>query len=414
VTHPIIQIDGIGKRYRIGAGPRRADRTFRDALAALPRRSIARLRGAHTMTEEFWALRDITLEIEQGDVVGLVGRNGAGKSTLLKILSRIVEPTAGRAVLDGRVSSLLEVGSGFHIELTGRENIYLNGAILGMRRREIQAKFDEIVEFSEVEKFLDTPIKFYSSGMYVRLAFAVAAHLEPDILIVDEVLAVGDLQFQKKSLGKMSSVARAGRTVIFVSHNMGAVLDLCDHGVLLEEGRLKRVGSIQDVVAEYVRPKVESGRGRFERAGLDPTTHVLTAVALHDETGETKEAFDYGDVLRIRLETNDASDGDFGLELRIKDSLHQPVAYASSWIGSAVRFRPGDTIEITIPALFFAEDTYYLDFVCRVPRVRVLDEWWDGASFSVVNASPGLSPVNIIASDQVGAIVLEDAVFTTH
>jgi len=203
--------------------------------------------------DEFWALKDVSFAVNAGDAVGIIGRNGAGKSTLLKILSRITEPTVGRINLNGRVASLLEVGTGFHQELTGRENIYLNGAILGMRRAEIRRKFDEIVAFSEVEKFLDTPVKRYSSGMYVRLAFAVAAHLEPEILIVDEVLAVGDAAFQKKCLGKMSDVAHGGRTVLFVSHNMGAIQALCKYGIYLESGSVKAMGPVEAVTNRYMK-----------------------------------------------------------------------------------------------------------------------------------------------------------------
>ena len=211
--------------------------------------------------EEFWALNDVNFEVKQGEVLGIIGRNGAGKSTLLKILSRITEPTKGRVTLRGRVASLLEVGTGFHPELTGRENIFLNGAILGMTRQEIRKKFDEIVAFAEVEKFLDTPVKHYSSGMYVRLAFAVAAHLEPEILIVDEVLAVGDAEFQKKCLGKMDEVSRQqGRTVLFVSHNMETVLKLCTRGIFFQEGRVKATGDAKSVVATYLNSRPSAPR----------------------------------------------------------------------------------------------------------------------------------------------------------
>jgi len=219
----------------------------RKKLENTPRDGI--FRGAST--EEFWALRDVNFEIKRGEVVGIIGRNGAGKSTLLKVLSRITEPTMGRVHLKGRVASLLEVGTGFHPELTGRENIFLNGAILGMSRTEIRRKFDEIVAFAEVSKFLDTPVKRYSSGMYVRLAFAVAAHLEPEILIVDEVLAVGDTQFQKKCLGKMQEVSRGGRTVLFVSHNMNAVRTLCTKAIYFDAGRIRSVGSVDQCIALY-------------------------------------------------------------------------------------------------------------------------------------------------------------------
>ena len=257
MSKPIITIDRIGKAYYLG---RQLDRhrTFRDALTDLARAPLRRWReraGPSEKSEDaFWALRDVSFDVNRGEVIGLIGRNGAGKSTLLKLLSRITEPTTGRAVLRGRVASLLEVGTGFHPELTGRENIYLNGSILGMKRGEIQRKFDQIVAFSEVETFLDTPVKRYSSGMYVRLAFAVAAHLEPEILIVDEVLAVGDAQFQKRCLGKMREVATGeGRTVVFVSHNMQAVSTLTARCVLLKNGRIAAHGATTDVIAHYLQ-----------------------------------------------------------------------------------------------------------------------------------------------------------------
>src|SRR6267378_2370184 len=241
MSDTIIQVENLSKRYVIGHQRGKGDglrhiieSAVRNPLQWLRTRKQAVLREH----EEFWALKDVSFEVKQGDVVGIIGRNGAGKSTLLKILSRITEPTSGRIHIKGRVASLLEVGTGFHPELTGRENIYLNGSILGMSRAEIKAKFDEIVAFSEVEKFLDTPVKRYSSGMYVRLAFAVAAHLEPEILIIDEVLAVGDAEFQKKCLGKMEDVSKGGRTVLFVSHNMKAITSLTARGLVLESGRL--------------------------------------------------------------------------------------------------------------------------------------------------------------------------------
>ncbi len=253
-----IRVEEIGKKYRIGKPEKY--KTLRDTLASsftAPFLRVGRLlRGEVAVDsgqdEQFWALKEVSFEVRQGDVIGVIGGNGAGKSTLLKILSRITEPTTGFAEIHGRVASLLEVGTGFHQELTGRENTYLNGAILGMNKREIDRKFDEIVAFSEVEKFIDTPVKHYSSGMYLRLAFAVAAHLEPEILIVDEVLAVGDAGFQQKCLGKMGAVAKEGRTVLFVSHNMGAITQLCGRAVQLEKGRLKRTGSAGEVVAAYL------------------------------------------------------------------------------------------------------------------------------------------------------------------
>jgi lipopolysaccharide transport system ATP-binding protein len=255
-----IRVENLGKKYRIGKAQKRHD-TLRDALVDLnPLPRIARVfRNGDSPNSDnsrqqdtIWALKDVSFEVRRGEVVGIIGRNGAGKSTLLKILSRITEPTEGRVEIDGRVGSLLEVGTGFHLELTGRENIYLNGAILGMKRAEIDRKFDEIVAFAEIETFLDTPVKRYSSGMYVRLAFAVAAHLEPEILVVDEVLAVGDLAFQKKCLGKMEDVAREGRTVLFVSHNMNAIQRLCGRGMLLDQGHLVAHGASSDIVLQYI------------------------------------------------------------------------------------------------------------------------------------------------------------------
>ena len=248
---PIIQVRNLSKQYRLGA--RQAGYgTLRESLVQAVRAPLARLRNGRRESEILWALKDVSFEVQPGEVVGIIGRNGAGKSTLLKILSQITDPTAGEIDLYGRVASLLEVGTGFHPELTGRENIYLNGALLGMRKAEIERKFDEIVAFSEVEQFLDTPVKRYSSGMYVRLAFAVAAHLEPEILVVDEVLAVGDAEFQRKCLGKMSDVAKRGRTVLFVSHNMPAVKSLCQRAILLNAGQVALEGDVNTVVNKYL------------------------------------------------------------------------------------------------------------------------------------------------------------------
>jgi lipopolysaccharide transport system ATP-binding protein len=250
-----LSINGLGKCYQIGLRPEKY-LTFRDALVSMAKAPFARiagLRGSGPAKGRFWALRNVSFDVNAGEVIGIIGRNGAGKSTLLKVLSRIVEPTEGSARLRGRVASLLEVGTGFHLELTGRENIYLNGAILGMHKAEIDRKFDQIVDFAETEQFLDTPVKRYSSGMYVRLAFAVAAHLEPEILIVDEVLAVGDAQFQKKCLGRIQQVAQSdGRTVLFVSHNIGAVTHLCNRAVFLQSGELKKIGKTEEVVEYYM------------------------------------------------------------------------------------------------------------------------------------------------------------------
>lgn len=249
----IIEVKHLSKQYNIGVD--RTYKTFCDSFTSAMRHPLKMLQDSHKQNDTFWALKDVNFEVERGDVVGIIGRNGAGKSTLLKILSRITYPTEGEITMRGRVGSLLEVGTGFHPELTGRENIYFNGAILGMKKREIDDKFEEIVKFSGTEKFLDTPVKRYSSGMQVRLAFSVAANLDPEILVVDEVLAVGDAAFQKKCLGKMSKVAKEGRTVLFVSHNMAAINSLCERGILLEHGSKKFIGTIEEAIENYLCDK---------------------------------------------------------------------------------------------------------------------------------------------------------------
>jgi lipopolysaccharide transport system ATP-binding protein len=271
VTDAAVSVSGLGKRFRI-AHQREPYGRLTESLAGAARGAASRLRGQPGATAEwFWALRDVSFEVPHGTVTGIVGRNGAGKSTLLKILSRIMEPTTGEAELVGRVASLLEVGTGFHPELTGRENVFLSGAILGMARRDTQRRFDEIVAFADVEQFLDTPVKRYSSGMLVRLGFAVAAHLEPEILIVDEVLAVGDASFQRKCLAKMGDVSQQGRTVLFVSHNMPAVESLCSSGILLEHGQIAHAGTAGEVVHRYLETVTERGEvpvaSRTDRQG---------------------------------------------------------------------------------------------------------------------------------------------------
>jgi lipopolysaccharide transport system ATP-binding protein len=292
----VIRVEGLGKKYVIGHRTERERYVaLRDVLArsarGVVRKAADMARGRIGLSggtvEEFWALKDLSFEIKRGEVLGIIGRNGAGKSTLLKILSRITEPSTGRVTIEGRVASLLEVGTGFHPELTGRENIYLNGAILGMTRADIRRRFDAIVAFAEVEKFLDTPVKRFSSGMYVRLAFAVAAHLEPEILVVDEVLAVGDAEFQKKCLGKMSDVAGGGRTVLFVSHNLGALTTLCPRSLLLDRGKLVTEGPTPAVINSYVRQWSNAEHGTFwswpdgERPGSPDFR--LVSVEIHGE-----------------------------------------------------------------------------------------------------------------------------------
>jgi lipopolysaccharide transport system ATP-binding protein len=295
-----IRVDNLGKRYRIGE--RESYKALREVIAGVVR---APRRRKSSAADYYWALRDVSFTVQPGDRVAVIGRNGAGKSTLLKLLARITEPTEGRAEIRGRVGSLLEVGTGFHPELTGRENIYLNGAILGMRKTDISRKFDAIVAFAEVEKFLDTPVKRYSSGMYVRLAFAVAAHLEPEVLLIDEVLAVGDASFQRKCLDKMEDVSRQGRTVLFVSHNMQAVTRLCERTILLDEGRVVADGSSPSVVSAYLGSGLgTTGRREWldqDRAPGNETVR-LRRVRVCTENRETSEAFDIRCPIGIEME----------------------------------------------------------------------------------------------------------------
>jgi lipopolysaccharide transport system ATP-binding protein len=363
VSDSIIKVENISKRYVIGHQNAKGDglrHAIENAFRAPQRWFKDRREKRAAATEEFWALKDVSFEIKRGEVVGIIGRNGAGKSTLLKILSRITEPTSGRITLEGRVASLLEVGTGFHQELTGRENIFLNGAILGMSRVEIKRKFDEIVEFSEVEKFLDTPVKRYSSGMYVRLAFAVAAHLEPEILIVDEVLAVGDVTFQNKCLGKMEDIARShNRTVLFVSHNLGAVRRLCTTGVTLKSGRVTKVGPIDSVLASYGESLSMSGDDMLDHHGRTSVTvkdinlHVNGIKCDSVSSGETVE-------LRIQLEFKESVKQSVrvGIALENMFGVFTVINYSHF---HAVTFAPRSSIiSATIKDMPLAEGLYRL------------------------------------------------------
>ena len=321
MSDPIIRVEGLGKEYLIGHQAN-GHRTLRDVLAeALSFNGSHLSKSRYPRSERLQALKDVSFDVSEGEVVGIIGRNGAGKSTLLKILSRITEPTRGLVRLRGRVASLLEVGTGFHPELTGRENIFLNGAILGMSREEIKQKFDQIVAFAEVEKFLDTPVKRYSSGMYVRLAFAVAAHLEPEILIVDEVLAVGDFEFQRRCLGKMNEVARGGRTVLLVSHNMTAIEELCNSAILLKNGAIEISGPTQRVVAEYLSSAAAGSswhiNDQIEREGTGSARITrLELLSIHDNVALSSLAFRKSFRLRIHYNVNRRlSDPRFGFAL---------------------------------------------------------------------------------------------------
>jgi lipopolysaccharide transport system ATP-binding protein len=329
---PVINVENLGKRYEIRRG-NASYSTFRESLASVFR--------SKTSSETFWALKDLNFEIKQGERVGIIGRNGAGKSTLLKVLSRIVTPTTGRVTLNGRIASLLEVGTGFHPELSGRENIYLNGSILGMSKSEIRGRFDEIVAFSEVEKFLDTPVKRYSSGMYVRLAFAVAAHLEPEVLIVDEVLAVGDAEFQRKCLGKMKDVAGTGRTVILVSHNMAAVQHLCDRAIYLRSGELVMSGDTASVIRTYLSATGSQGSfniaQRTDRSGNGKVRFQL--MELLDEEGRQIQHFISGTtaVFKLRLmRFADIAWSQIHLSAGIDDEIGQRITLLSNEVSGSV------------------------------------------------------------------------------
>ncbi len=296
---PVISVRQLGKEYQLGA---QMHDTLRDQIAALFRG------GKRREAQKFWALQDVSFDVEHGDCLGIIGRNGAGKSTLLKILSQITEPTEGEIRIRGRVASLLEVGTGFHPELTGRENVFLNGAILGMTRAEMIGKFDEIMAFAEMDKFLDTPVKHYSSGMTTRLAFAVAAHLDPEILIIDEVLAVGDAAFQKKCLGRMSEVARQGRTLLFVSHNMAAVTALCTRGLYLEQGRVKAIGPIDEIAEHYLRDALPAGGCGGFRAGAPRGTGRVRFTNLRVSSGEVDGSWVCGSAARLCIEYEASED----------------------------------------------------------------------------------------------------------
>ncbi|WP_428386640.1 ABC transporter ATP-binding protein [Mucisphaera sp.] len=348
MTRPAIEASHLSKRYRLGA-MQAFDQTLRDALSGS---------GQKQKRADFWALKDVSFEVQPGECLGVIGRNGAGKSTLLKLLAQITEPTSGQARLAGRVGSLLEVGTGFHPELTGRENIYLNGAILGMSRKEIARRFDEIVDFSGVERFLETPVKRYSSGMTVRLAFAVAAHLEPEILLVDEVLAVGDAAFQKRCLGKMSDVAASGRTILFISHNMAAIENLCDRAIVLREGQTVFDGAPHEAVGEYLRSMEQSGIGTIDDENREGSGEVrVTRISLRDLDGHTIDTARCGQDIELVIEYQRPDDR----------PLPGPVVVG---IGA----RTGSDIPVflhhsRLDDACFTDLSAHGSFVCRLPRL---------------------------------------------
>lgn len=381
----VIKAEGLGKRYRLGQMhsdllSERLSTGLKSLWNRFRRRNFSPFTFHLSPEKDFWALKDVSFEIKQGEVVGIIGRNGAGKSTLLKILSRITEPTEGSVELYGRVGSLLEVGTGFHPELTGRENIYLNGAILGMSRAEIRKKFDEIVAFAEVEKFIDTPVKRYSSGMYVRLAFAVAAHLEPEILLVDEVLAVGDAAFQKKCLGKMGEVAKEGRTVLFVSHNMGAVEKLCGKSVWFENGGVRDVGPSYDVIQQYLDSLREEKH--VHRALSSGKKAIIRHVECTDLEGRQCTAVSMGGPLKIDIYYEVAETVDsLGFGISIENQSGQRIF----GVNTMSEGRKCGTVSgrqntyFNLPRVLLCPGIYYVTAAIHSSDGKVLD-WYEGAT----------------------------------
>lgn len=395
---PVVRSHHLGKSYPVqAAGPKSAYgyRTLRDDLtrmASAPFRLLRRTAASAPKFDNFWALRDVEFSIQPGEVVGIIGRNGAGKSTLLKILSRITKPSIGQVELRGRVGSLLEVGTGFHPELTGRENLFLNGAILGMRRHEILRKFDQIVDFAEIGPFLDTPVKRYSSGMYVRLAFAVAAHLEPEILIVDEVLAVGDMAFQRKCLGRMRAVGRSGSTILFVSHNMPAVESLCSRVILLDRGQIVADGPVRDLIQEYHRrvlgTQSESGASLAELEGPDRIYKIFRSAVLLDENQQPTNFVPLGGTFHLRLTLDSPLPVDFPtVTLGIDDSVGQRILTIQSPLTQPVieRLTGPVTVDCRVEKFPLAPGDYWIQLILDVVP-DPLDEVDRALRFSVTNA----------------------------
>ncbi len=383
-----VQVRGLGKSYKIGGQPGKQYRTLQEAIVRRAR-SLVR-RGKPDASRQFWALRDISFDVRPGEALGIIGRNGAGKSTLLKLLARITPPTLGSADVYGRMGSLLEVGTGFHPELTGRENIFLNGAILGMTRTDIRRRFDEIVAFAETERFLDTPVKRYSSGMYMRLAFAVAAHLEPEILVVDEVLSVGDVAFQAKSLSKMGDVARSGRTVLFVSHNLGAVTQLCQTGMLLDRGGVVAYGTAEAIVNQHLVSANREGKVDLEaRPEVIDSPAYFRFAELRNSEGSACQHFPLGSDIGIAFGLRMANEStDVRVSMSIKSADGLAIAHI---VDEDSRFhlpmRKGDiSLVATIPDVRLYPGAYYLTlFVSDSVDATVYDHADDCLTFNITD-----------------------------
>ena len=410
MSDPIIKVDQLGKRYLVGHQSEREQyQSLRDTIVrsgkSFLRKATDMMKGNQILhgdeVEEFWALKDISFDVAEGEVLGIIGHNGAGKSTLLKVLSRITEPTEGRITLNGRVASLLEVGTGFHPELTGRENIFLNGAILGMTKKEIRLKFDEIVDFAGVEKFLDTPVKRYSSGMYVRLAFAVAAHLEPEILIVDEVLAVGDASFQKKCLGKMKSISKeGGRTVLFVSHNLSVIQTICQRCIVLKGGQIDTIGPSQESVAKYL----ESPSDTFWKREAAPKSDCYFEEARISVEGEESQT----PVVEILTKITNEKAKELAFEVHLFNAAGDGIALGLLGSVDPIKLPAGtDEHRWRFPAHNLATGSYTVAIRLNVPGVEIFDEVWQKLSFDFQAPPQAIHAYRIAQSWGHGAFTLD-------
>ena len=397
MSSQIITAENISKQFIIGHEVTERYSTLREEISKKTRKLFSfpgNLAATHASPakEVFFALHDVSFGVEKGERLGIIGRNGAGKSTLLKILSRITEPSSGRIKIRGRVASLLEVGTGFHPELTGRENIFLNGAILGMSRAEIRKKFDEIVDFAEVEKFLDTPVKRYSSGMYVRLAFAVAAHLEPEILIVDEVLAVGDTQFQQKCIGKMQDVSQIdGRTVLFVSHNIPSLLQLCGNGILLREGRIDFIGNINDTVNNYINNATKYIS--YNPAIVNDTGFKKIEILNEDLEPSETHRFDQKIIIKYVLQVKKLIQNTH-LSFNLYDNRQRAIFSSDHVIDFTKVLNENYQVSVEIPERLLLRGTYFLNTAIHVPEIVVIDKCFDKLFFSIEDSGSELSIYN--------------------
>ncbi|MEO7923958.1 MAG: polysaccharide ABC transporter ATP-binding protein [Chitinophagaceae bacterium] len=406
MSDAIIKATGLGKKYIISHETSERYTSLRDVISRKANRLVKKEKQLPAR-EEFWALKDVSFEIKPGEAVGIIGRNGAGKSTLLKILSRITEPTTGRIEINGRISSLLEVGTGFHPELTGRENIFLNGAILGMNRSEIRRKFDEIVDFSGVEKFLDTPVKRYSSGMYIRLAFAIAAHLEPEMLVIDEVLAVGDAEFQKKCLGKMEEVShKEGRTVLFVSHDLGSISQLCSSAMLLNEGKVMHYGKTETVIREYLG--THKNRLGYKATGTGKNNFIKEFV-LNNTRREESYSFSHDEQINAKFKVviRDWQQG-ICLAYAIQNRYNKRVCLDYVEIKKNDLEEGGEiNISAGLPKEFLTPGTYSFDVSVIIPNIEMFDALFSACPFEIIDNN---SRITRFANHDYGDVFIH----TTH